>query len=98
MRERPASTNLHRTISGERAPGSATRQAANSTRSSFYLDTSRCKPPSDTLAASSGSATPSTIGSGYSRNANSVATASGRVADQQDTIREKAHHVYDQCG
>ena len=39
MRAKPASTNLHPTISGERAPGSAMRPAVNSTRFSFYLDT-----------------------------------------------------------
>ena len=52
------------TISGERAPGSVIRLAVNSTRFSFYLDTCRCRRPSDILAASSGFATPSTIASG----------------------------------
>ena len=80
-RGKPASTNLRRTISGEPAPDSVIRQAVNSTRFNFYLDTCRCRPPNDILAASSGFATLSTIASGYSRNAEWVRTASGRVTD-----------------
>jgi integrase len=86
MRGKPASTKLRRTISGELAPGSA-RQAVNSTRFSYYLDTSRCRPPSDILAASSGFATPSTIGrdtaetpNGFGRLVNGFLTAREALA------------------
>jgi hypothetical protein len=90
MREKPASTNSRRTISGELAPGSVIRLAVNSTRFSFYSDTCRCRRPSDILAASSGFATPSTMASGSNRNAECVRTANGRIADKQDTIVKAA--------
>jgi len=90
MREKPASTNSRRTISGELAPGSVIRLAVNSTRFSFYLDTCRCRRPSDILAASSGFATPSTMASGSNRNAECVRTANGRIADLVEVIRTSA--------
>jgi len=90
MREKLASTNLHPTISGELAPGLAIKPAVNSTRFSFYLGMSRCRQPSDILAANSGFAMPSTIGSAYSRNAEWIWTASGRMP----TIRSEPPLVY----
>jgi hypothetical protein len=41
----------------------------------------QCKQPKDTLAASSGSATPSMIKSASSRNVEPVRARNGRVAD-----------------